>query len=367
MVATQPDNSTGTTPMVQAMAHARAAFASLQGHGLPPLPGYYAVWFEYHAGTRPEMQKALEAAIAAGKVDEPLMRELSSRFFEPLPEFTALSDALARLGGTLREATGAMASHGAGTAAFGEALEELSAGAMQDPKRLRAALSRLADDAREMTRRSQEMGSRLLSSSREIEALRAELDDARREAHTDALTGLPNRRAFDERMKLLAADAVANGQPLALLLVDIDHFKSVNDRHGHPVGDALLRRTASTIKGALVDDAMAARFGGEEFAVLLPNTSAALAFDLAEKIRLAVAAQSFALRSTGARLGSITVSLGLATHEVGQDVAALVERADTALYRAKKEGRNRTCSSEPEPPTVTPPSVAKGKPANVWS
>ncbi len=180
MAATQPETQTSGMPMVQAMAHARAAFASLQGHALPPLPSYYAVWFEHHAGTRPEMRLALEAAIAAGRVDEALMRELSSRFVEPLPEFTALSAALARLGGTLREAMGAVASHGAGTAAFGDALEELSAGAMQDPQRLRAALSRLAEDAREMTRRSKDMGSRLANSTREIELLRGELEDARR-------------------------------------------------------------------------------------------------------------------------------------------------------------------------------------------
>lgn len=383
MAATQPETPTTGTPMVQAMAHARAAFASLQSHALPPVPINYTVWFEHHAGTRPEMRLALEAAIAAGRVDEALMRELSSRFVEPLPEFTALSAALARLGGTLREATGAMASHGAGTAAFGEALDELSAAAMQDPQRLRAALSRLAEDAREMTRSSQDMGNRLANSTREIEALRAELEDARREAHTDALTGLPNRRAFDERLKLLAGEAVANGQTLALILIDIDHFKAVNDRFGHPVGDALLRRTGSTIKakmsegaaaGGMAANAMAARFGGEEFAVLLPMTEAGRAFEEAEKIRLAVAGQSFAMRSTGSRLGPITVSLGLAMLEMEQDVMRLVEQADAALYRAKQEGRNRTCAAQPmavpvavkAPPPGAPESGRKTA-AKVWS
>ena len=365
MAATEPDNRNQTTPMAQAMAHARAAFGSLQVHGLRPLPAYYAVWFDHHAGTRPEMALELAAAIAAGRVDEALMRELNSRFVEPLPEFTALSAALARLGGTLREAMGAMASQGAGTAAFGEALDELSSGAMQDPHRLRAALSRLAEEAREMTRRSQTMGSRLVNSTREIEALRAELEDARRDAHTDALTGLPNRRAFDDQLLLLIADALATGQPLALLLIDIDHFKAVNDRFGHPVGDAVLRRTASTIRGALPEGAMAARFGGEEFAVLIPGTTAAAAFDEAEMLRLAVSSQSFSIRSTGTKLGNITVSIGLAMHEAEQDGLKLIELADAALYRAKQDGRNRTHTSQPAVQGApTPPVMAKA--ARVW-
>ncbi len=367
MAASLPHSPHNTLPMVTALAHARAAFGSIQSHGLAPVPCHYAVWFEHHSGGRPELTAALQAAVAAGTVDEALMRDLHARFLEAMPEFSALSDALTRLSGTLSEAMGTMASHGADTAAFGDALDELSAAPVHDSQRLRAALSHLADKAREMTRRSLAMGNRLADSTHQIENLRAELHDARRDALTDALTSLPNRRAFDERLEAMAA--TASDEPLTLVLVDIDHFKRVNDQFGHPVGDALLRRTAATIRGCLPATGMAARFGGEEFAVLLPSTPPAAGFDQAEKTRLAVAAQRLALRSSGERLSDVTVSLGVATLLPGESVTEMVARADAALYRAKQEGRNRVCSSDAVTPAMPAPGcrAGAGRLAKVWS
>ena len=339
MLAQVPDAS----PMASAMAHARAAFASLQAHGLTPVPLHYALWFEHHSAARPDLCAAMDEAVTRGLVNEALMRELHGRFLESLPEFTALGVTLAELSGTLKEALGTMVSHGADSAAFSDALEELSVDSLQDQQRLRDTLVRLAEQARSMTRRSLGMGRRIVQSSAHIETLRAELEDARRDAETDALTGLSNRRAFDPRLILLTREAAASGAPLALILIDIDHFKSVNDRFGHPVGDALLRRTASTLNATLREHGRAARFGGEEFAVLLPTMRCADAFELAERLRLAVAGQGFALHTTGTRLGHVTVSLGIAMLRPDEDGAGLTERADAALYRAKQEGRNRTC------------------------
>ena len=341
----RPPNSLPMT-MTMAMAHARAAFASLLQFSVPPVPPFYAMWFEYHAGTRPELASALQAATAEGAVDEALMRELSVRFLDPLPEFEALAVALTQLSGTLKEALGTMVSHGADSAAFSDALEDLSSDARQDPQQLRLTLVRLAEQARLMTRRSREMGYRIAHSSQQIEALRTELEDARHDAETDALTGLSNRRAFDDRLRRLVREAGAEGSPVALILIDIDHFKLVNDRFGHPVGDALLRRTSSTLTASLGDRGRVARFGGEEFAIALCKVNRAEAVELADSLRKAVAAQSFALRTSGTKLGDVTVSVGLAMLRSGEDEASLVERADAALYRAKQEGRNRCCTDE---------------------
>jgi len=356
--------SPASTPitMVAAMAHARAAFQSLQLHALTPVPLHYGLWFEHHAASRPELCAALQDAVARGAVTEALMRELHGRFLEPMSEFTALGEALAELSGTLKEALGTMASHGADSAAFSDALRELSADSLHDPQRLRQTLAHLAEQARTMTRRSQEMGRRIAQSSEQIEALRSELEDARRDAETDALTGLSNRRAFDQRLAALAREAAASGQPLAMILIDIDHFKSVNDRFGHPVGDALLRRTASTLNATLREHGRAARFGGEEFAVLLPGLRVAEALAVAEALRHAVEGQSLALRTTGIKLGDVTVSLGLAMLRPGDDELRLTERADAALYRAKQEGRNRCCVDGQ--PAAAPLAVLK---ARVWS
>ena len=371
MAVRLPPHPLQPMPLVTAMALARAAFASINGHGLAPLPPYYAVWFEHHAGIHPELSAALEAAIRGGQVNDSLMRELNARYLEYLPEFSVLSDALAALSGTLKEAMSSLDSHGADTAAFSDALDELSTGPAQDAQRLREALSRLADEAREMTHRSKQMSAQLAASTQQIEYLRSELHDARRDAMTDALTSLPNRRAFDETLRRMAAASEGSGEPLSLMLVDIDHFKRVNDHFGHPVGDALLRRTASTIRNGLPPGGTVARFGGEEFAVLLPGRNLSAAIAEAERLRQAVSGLRLAMRRSGERLSHITISLGLAELLRGEDVAAMLERADSALYRAKQEGRNRVCW-EPMPATEPDPEAAMaaapiGASAKIWT
>ncbi|WP_164867913.1 GGDEF domain-containing protein [Rhodovarius crocodyli] len=347
MVPTLQSPSTRAQRMQQISAHARAAITSLQENGLPPSPPYYTVWFEHHAGRKPELSHALDLAAARGRVTDTVMDDLSARFFQPQTEFKALSSALTRISGTLREALGIMASHGADAVSFGDSLNELSAEALLNPERLQSVLARLVDEAREMTRRTHEMGRKIAHSAQQIESLRGELEDTRKEANTDALTGLPNRRAFDAHLRAMAGQATESDQPLSMILIDIDHFKSINDRWGHPVGDAVLRRTAITVASLLRDQDVAARFGGEEFAVLLPRTLAGQAAQIAERIRAGVATQTLTLRTTGDELGDITASFGVAGYRGGEQTAAFLSRADQALYDAKKGGRNRVCGEQP--------------------
>jgi diguanylate cyclase (GGDEF)-like protein len=184
---------------------------------------------------------------------------------------------------------------------------------------------------------------------------------------TDALTGVHNRRYFEQRLREEVDRALRKGSPLSCLLVDLDHFKRVNDRHGHLIGDVVLREVSEQIKDQLrLSDAMA-RYGGEEFAVLLVQTNAITARAIAERIRERIAGQVFKLPD-GTEL-SVTISIGVATlmEELrGADVDArardLVGRADSALYSAKRSGRNRVMaaygattraaarSSSPRPP-----------------
>jgi diguanylate cyclase (GGDEF)-like protein len=163
------------------------------------------------------------------------------------------------------------------------------------------------------------------------------LRDAQTRASTDPLTGLPNRRYFEEYVELMgrgrrAADAIG------ILMVDVDRFKALNDRHGHAIGDVVLRAIGRTIATAVRDLDVPARFGGEEFVVLLRNASPEVALEVGERIRGAV--ERIDLRDIG--VGAVTVSVGASvTRADGEGVAALVARADHALYRAKRYGRNR--------------------------
>lgn len=188
----------------------------------------------------------------------------------------------------------------------------------------------------------------LIEREQALERLNRELDGANRRlaelSETDALTGIANRRLFDRRLAEEWLRALRHGLPLALLLIDVDFFKRYNDRHGHPAGDACLRRIAELLGGcARRADELVARYGGEEFVLLLPHTPAEDARVQAERCRAAVDAA--AIRHDDSPLGpAVTLSIGVATLPLGADEADpqhLVRIADEALYRAKREGRNR--------------------------
>ncbi|WCS23746.1 sensor domain-containing diguanylate cyclase [Methylobacterium sp. NMS14P] len=189
---------------------------------------------------------------------------------------------------------------------------------------------------------------------RRREAIQAELE---RLSLTDALTGLPNRRAFDEVGSTVWAQAHRSGQPLSLLIVDADHFKRFNDRYGHQVGDEVLRGLAQCLSASVHRPAdLVCRVGGEEFALMLPDTDRAGAARIAEKVHAEVSALS--IGSAGIGAGAVTVSIGLAVAVSGTEeayvLADLYQLADEALYDAKAGGRNQTrCAKRPDP-TVTP-------------
>jgi two-component system cell cycle response regulator len=158
-------------------------------------------------------------------------------------------------------------------------------------------------------------------------------------AVVDPLTGLNNRRYFDSHLAAMLGQSMAKNTPLAAMLLDIDHFKSINDAHGHDVGDAVLRAFAARVKSAIRGADLLCRIGGEEFVVVMPDTSLDIAGKVAERVRAAVATQPFAIHDDLAL--TVTVSIGIAERGRAHDVETIVRCADRALYRSKTEGRNR--------------------------
>lgn len=175
-------------------------------------------------------------------------------------------------------------------------------------------------------------------------------EDAARRLHElariDELTGIANRRHFDEAFARAWRHAAEAGQPLAVLMIDVDHFKSINDRFGHALGDACLRSVARALVAELGDaPGMLARMGGEEFAVMLPNAGAATAARLAERLRAAVQALTGTVPGQSVQ---VTVSVGVACAAPGRDDAQqTLVLADRLLYEAKRQGRNRVCATLP--------------------
>jgi two-component system cell cycle response regulator len=159
-------------------------------------------------------------------------------------------------------------------------------------------------------------------------------------AVTDELTGLYNRRYFERHLAIMLSKAREQDRDMAVMLIDMDFFKAVNDNHGHDIGDAVLREFALRLRRNIRGVDLACRFGGEEFVVLMPDTDYRQAQGVAERVRMAVAERLF---DVGRNRGlSVTVSVGVALNERPDDTPdALLKRADIALYRAKREGRNR--------------------------
>lgn len=169
-------------------------------------------------------------------------------------------------------------------------------------------------------------------------ALGSRMNELKQQSHTDALTEIGNRRRFDDVFPVEFERAERNNQPLALLMIDIDHFKKLNDTFGHDVGDQALRAVATTIKTLTRKPMLPCRFGGEEFAVILPRTDSNAAKIVAERIRETIASRLMAKRK-------VTVSIGVASTDMGHFTSsrALMNGADDCLYNAKEQGRNRVC------------------------
>lgn len=182
--------------------------------------------------------------------------------------------------------------------------------------------------------------STLVKRKRYADALKQNLDQGLEKAVTDQLTGLFNRHYLDTQLQPLVSRAAADGPSVSALLLDIDHFKRVNDTFGHDVGDEVLREFALRLAANTRAIDVACRMGGEEFIIIMPETDAPFAYSVAERIRMHVAGSSFPIRNGTERM-NITISIGIATTQAGDTPESLIKRADEALYRAKAEGRNR--------------------------
>ena len=222
-------------------------------------------------------------------------------------------------------------------------------GRAQNRDQVKAIVESLVKSTREMRDTNKALEDRLSLSKTEISNLQQSLEAIRAESLTDPLTGLGNRKYFDRSIEMAVQNALANGEPLSLLMFDIDHFKSFNDSYGHLTGDQVLRLVGMSLKQTIKGQDITARYGGEEFAVVLPNTALRQALTVADHIRRAVMAKELKKKSTGEILGRVTISVGVSMLKPGDDTDSLIERADACLYAAKRNGRNRViCEVDPE-------------------
>lgn len=343
----------------EAVALAASALKLMDERAIAPTPNNFTVWYNFFSGDRPDLNRALTMLLDS---DTEFTPERSAQIFEKY--CTAPYEAVPmhliaeRMEAELATVLSALDQAGRQAVAYGQTLETVQ-GALAQPNKtpdrsqaMFEVLCRVLDQTRAMRQQSRDVERQLKDSVTEVSRLRDELEDARREAMTDALTGIANRKMFDFVLRQCALDAMESGEPLSLLMLDIDHFKQFNDTQGHHVGDQVLRLLASVLKQSVKGQDTPARYGGEEFVVVLPQTVLTNAVKLAEAIRVRVARRSVVNRSTSERLGSFTVSIGVAQFTPGEPLRLLVERADRALYDAKNAGRNRVKAGTADPAAV---------------
>lgn len=321
-----------------ALLHAHAAMASMLTHGVSPTPPNYLIWYSFHSDCIPGLRPAIEGRLG-DPISQDWLDELYGRFFAVEREAHSLQEVAARLEAAVSEAVGLIQDAREDALRYGGTLDQASSRLAADPQSLSTLLRRLVMETQEVSRRTEAAARNLAETSRKTREMQSELAEARHLASTDPLTGLANRRQLDDALR----EALAGHRPTSLVMLDLDHFKAVNDTHGHPAGDQVLCHLAEILNELAGPGALTARFGGEEFAMILPMGAVRDAAAVAERVRARIAQSAVAIRPSGQRL-SVTASFGVALAAPGELPAQLIERADVALYEAKRGGRNRVCS-----------------------
>lgn len=313
-------------------------------HAVPPTAHNYEVWLAYRLSRNAALREAIDARIAAGETfTREFNAELHERFFTGLGASAQIVLAGERIARDLGNVVAFLKSAEEKSGDYGRTLESAATDLNRglSPDQIRQIVSSLAAATLDMANHNQHLNEQLQRSGREIESLRTSLETVRVESLTDSLTGLANRRMFDETLKMRIEEARAQRSELCVVLCDIDHFKRFNDTWGHHTGDQILRFLASALQSHARPDFLVARYGGEEFAVIMPRISARVAAQTAESLRAAIQAKRLRRRSTNEDLGQVTVSLGIARLQPGDTVQGFIERADACLYASKRNGRNQ--------------------------
>jgi len=317
--------------------------AFLLAHDLAVNPANLAVAWTAFSGTSPNLRRKIDERLHAGKpISQPWLDDVASGADEE-GEREALRQAMDDLSESVtrfaHSTTAARSATRAYKSALGRHVVEL--GELGEQGEEGDMVRRLASLAEEMAERTRVAEAELKSSEQEAKALRRRLDKARREAERDHLTGLPNRRAFEAELERQHAEARATGDALCVAFCDIDHFKRINDRHGHDAGDRVLKLIAQTLARSSDDNCHVSRHGGEEFVLLFRGMDLSEAKSRLDEAREDLAGRRLLNRETDEPFGQITFSAGVADVFAYADPRDALKAADTALYQAKGTGRNR--------------------------
>ncbi|MFB0490683.1 diguanylate cyclase [Methylobacterium sp. OAE515] len=336
----------------RSFALAKRTHDLIRDYGPSATPRAYAVWYAYVSGELPLLSDAVKRLTAQnGCLTEADIDDLHESYLDGRRLASATGEISRVVLSEIAAITEILDLSLGSTAQYGESLRGLAqdlAQGLHNRARLGEIVSTLVSTTREVAVNNRVLEARMRETRSEIETLREKLEATRLESLTDALTGLSNRKHFEETLKATLEAARGRAVPMSLIILDIDFFKRFNDLYGHLTGDQVLRLVAIVMRENAGRDAHLARFGGEEFGIVLPGTDRAAARQVAETVRTSVMGRELVKRSTGESLGKVTVSLGIAVYRQGDTPASLMERADLCMFAAKRGGRNRAVDDTAE-------------------
>jgi diguanylate cyclase len=325
---------------------AALTMASLDELDLAPLPASYSIVFAYHAGQFPELAMEVQAMLADPATASPSRCEaIYHRHFGSEPMLADYDETIRSLGRGVTEIADLLRATSNHDSRLGAIGTELAAAAGTADGAARAALERIGGElaalAQESARLRASVTERVEASTRSIARVSARFEVERARSRTDPLTRIGNRRCLDEEMR--------RHPEASLILADIDHFKRFNDSYGHKAGDLILVAFARILRQTAGRHGLAARFGGEEFAILLPDAPLTEAADIAERARTMLEGMAKITTKSGLSLSKVTASFGVAEGRADDPPETVIERADQALYLAKNGGRNRVVTAAEAP------------------
>jgi len=310
---------------------------------LKPLPDIYALWYVYYSDMSPEIVRAVDILEANDQVvTSTRCQELYQRYLSNTQENNKVKTAGDAIQKTIEEVSGAVHGVSSATNKYKISLESINEEIKDDssPQQVKSVLENVVHNTNEMLQENLKLEQELQKSTVLMQELRQDLETVKKQAMTDSLTGLANRKSFDVEMGRVIRESEKDGSAFCIIMMDIDHFKEFNDNYGHQVGDQVLRLVARTLIDNVKGRDVACRYGGEEFVIILPETNSNAGMMVADHLRNAVAGKDLVNRATNEKLGNITLSAGVAQHYIGEAVDDIIARCDEALYKAKNDGRN---------------------------
>ncbi|MFQ5964547.1 MAG: GGDEF domain-containing protein [Candidatus Scalinduaceae bacterium] len=332
-----------TESLEEAVRYVRLALPLMSKHGIPITPKNYTIWYCYVSGKNKELQEAVDSIVEkAEQFSEETNKMLYQRFFAEKDENVLnkirdnLQQTLLVVFNELAEISGQAKKY---ETSVSKSIDRLSENmSIQD---IRNVLDEVIVVTKEIGKSGKAIQQRLKERTKKLEVLQKELEYTKTESLVDFLTGVANRKAFDEMLARSVSEDTSNDDNLCLMMIDIDNFKRFNDKHGHMVGDEVLKFVARNIKKIVRGNDFIARFGGEEFALILSETTLQGAKTVAENIRKSFAKSELERKGKSEKLGTITVSIGVTHYRPGESLEKFIKRSDKALYFAKKAGKNR--------------------------